>query len=123
MAGLHASTITAAAVQLAGEVRPDITVSHLGTPEQEASLRIGELLIYLRDPGIAARIAQDWDQARTLTTGLPYLAGPSRLRMPVRVGLVGLVVRLGGVPRCAISPVPARAGVATLLMCERRWDR
>jgi hypothetical protein len=39
----HTSTITTATVRVAGPIQPDITVSHLGTPEQQAGLRVGEL--------------------------------------------------------------------------------
>jgi hypothetical protein len=57
MASMHASVITAATIRVAGQVPTDITVRHLGTPEQEASLRIGELLIYLRDPHVAGQVS------------------------------------------------------------------
>jgi hypothetical protein len=112
MPGLHASAITNATLRIAGEIRADINVAHLGTPEQEASLRIGELLIYLRDPSIAVRVGKDCARARTHTAILPQLAGASRLHLPVRVGVVGLVIRLGGAPRTVITGVPARPGVA-----------
>ena len=58
MAGLHTSAITAATTRLAGQVPTDISISHLGAPEQEASLRIGGPLIYVRDPHIAHQVAQ-----------------------------------------------------------------
>jgi hypothetical protein len=46
-ASMHASAITSATIRVVGQVPTDISLSHLGTPEREASLRIGELLIYL----------------------------------------------------------------------------
>jgi hypothetical protein len=38
--------------------------------------------------------------------------GPSRLRLPGRVGLVGVIVRLGGDPRCTTAWIPERPGFA-----------
>src|SRR5438309_1366073 len=99
MATMHASVITAATIRVAGQVPTDLTINHLGTPEQEASLRIGELLIYVKDPHIARQVAQLWTQAKASTSALPNVIGPSRV-LPVRVGLVGVIVRLGGDPRC-----------------------
>jgi hypothetical protein len=112
MASMHASAITAATIRVAGEVLTDISISHLGTPEQEASLRIGELLIYLRDPHIAGQVAQLWTQAKASTSALPHVIGAGRANLPIRVGLVGVIVRLGGDPRCTTSWMPGRPGVA-----------
>jgi hypothetical protein len=70
------------------------------------------LLTYLRDPSVATTVVETCAQARTYTGALPHLAGTSRLHLPVRLGVVGVVVRLGGVPRCTITPVPGRPGVA-----------
>jgi hypothetical protein len=110
MAAMHASAITTATIRVAGQIPTDVSISHLGTPEQEASLRIGELLIYLRDPHIAGQVAQLWFQAKASTSALPNVIGPARVRLPVRVGLVGVIVRLGGDPRCGTSWMPARPG-------------
>lgn len=112
MARMHASVITAATMRVAGQVPTEITLRHLGEPEQEASLRIGELLIYLRDPHIAEQIAQLWTQAKPATSALPNMLGASRLHLPIRVGLVGVIVRLGGDPRCTTTWMPGRSGVA-----------
>lgn len=112
MATLHASVITAATIRLAGQVPSDLAINHLGTREQEASLRIGELLIYVRDPRTVATITQLWTQKRAATAALPHVIGPSRLHLPVRVGLVGVIVRLGGEPACTASWVAGRPGVA-----------
>jgi hypothetical protein len=112
MASMHASTITAATIRVAGQVPTDISISHLGTPEQEASLRVGELLIYLRDPHIAGQAAQLWAQAKAATSALPNVIGPSRLHLPIRVGLVGVIVRLGGDPKCTTTWIPGQPGVA-----------
>lgn len=112
MSTLHASVITAATIRVAGQVHTDITINHLGTPEREASLRIGELLIYVRDPHIVQSVAEHWVQKRTGTSALPHVIGASRLHLPIRVGLVGVIVRLGGDPVCTSSWIPGRAGVA-----------
>lgn len=112
MATMHASVITAATIRVAGQVPTDVSISHLGTHEQEASLRVGELLLYVRDPRIAERAAQLWAQARTGMSALPQVLGTRRMHLPVRVGLVGVIVRLGGLPPCNAQWVPGRPGVA-----------
>lgn len=109
---MHASTITSVTLRVAGEIPTDITVQHLGAPEQEASIRIGELLIYVRNACLVQHVAELWRQNRPVTAALPQIAGPSRLHLPVRVGLVGAVVRLGGRPPCTTGWVPGRPGVA-----------
>lgn len=40
------------------------------------------------------------------------MIGASRLHLPIRVGLVGVIVRLGGDPACTTSWIPGRPGVA-----------
>jgi len=112
MATMHASVITAATMRVAGQVPTDIHISHLGAREQEASLRVGELLIYVRDPHIVGQVVQLWAQKRPATAALPQVIGASRLHLPVRVGLVGVIVRLGGDPACIASWVPGRPGMA-----------
>lgn len=37
MPGMHASVITAATTRVAGPVPTDVSISHLGTPQQEAA--------------------------------------------------------------------------------------
>jgi hypothetical protein len=108
MGVLHASAITAATIRVVGQVPTDICVSHLGTTEQEASLRIGELLIYLSDPHIAHQVAELWAQAKASTSALPNVIGARRANLPARVGLVGVIVRLGGDPQCGTTWIPGQ---------------
>lgn len=108
----YTSMMIKATVRVAGETPFDIGVSHLGAPEQEASLRTGEPLIYPRDPGVALSVVHAWRQSRCLIGNLPHIATASRLHLPPRVGLVGVVVRLGGSPFCGGSWVPAQPGMA-----------
>jgi hypothetical protein len=109
---MYASGITAATLRVAGEIPTDVTISHLGSPEQEASLRIGELLVYVRNACVVEHVAELWSQNRAITSALPHVAGPSRLQLPIRVGLVAVVVRLGGRPSCTAGWVAGRPGVA-----------
>jgi hypothetical protein len=111
-ASMHASAITAATIRVVGQVPTDISLTHLGTPEQEASLRIGELLIYLRDPHIAHQVAQLFGQAKACTSALPNVAGVRRANLAPRVGLVGVIVRLGGDPHCDTTWIPGQPGSA-----------
>lgn len=108
----YASVITSATVRVAGQTPVDIGVSHLGAPEQEVSLRTGELLIYVSDPGVTELVIAAWRQSRPIIGALPQVAAVSRLHIPARVGLCGLIVRLSGTPVCGGSWMPARAGVA-----------
>lgn len=109
---MHASAITSAAVRVAGQIPIEISIRHLGTAEQEAGMRMGELLIYVRNAYVAERVANTWRQSRPVCAALPNVAGISRLHLPVRVALVGMIVRLGGDPACTVQGVPARPGVA-----------
>lgn len=68
MASMHASTITTATIRVAGRVPTEVVARHLGTPGQEASLHIGELLIYLHDLHIAHQVAHLWAQAKASTS-------------------------------------------------------
>lgn len=109
---MHASVISSAAVRVVGQVHVDITACHVGTPEQEAAMRMGELLIYVRSAGVAKRIAQLWRQSRPMCAALAKVGQPSQLQVPVRVALVGVIVRLGGEPPCTALALPARPRVA-----------
>jgi hypothetical protein len=62
-------------VRVAGDVGSDITVSHAGTVDLEASLRAGEVLHYVRSGELAARVARILGQARPLCAPLPALVG------------------------------------------------
>jgi hypothetical protein len=83
MGAMHASSITSATIRVTGQVPTDISISHLGTPEQEASLRVGELLIYLRDPHIAGQVAVNLSTPRKHPTAnqLALKAAPGREQM------------------------------------------
>jgi hypothetical protein len=72
MAEMHASVITTATIRVAGQVPTEIALRHLSTPEQEASLRIGELLA----PG-------------PTSPTLPNVIGRARVRLVLWAGLVG----------------------------------
>ncbi|MDQ2708266.1 MAG: hypothetical protein M3Z25_11770 [Actinomycetota bacterium] len=83
---MYTSAITTATVRRAGEIPVDIAITHLGAPEQEASMRLGELLVYVREPAIAAMVAAgSRRQSRRGASAVPagaaartprYAAGP-----------------------------------------------
>ncbi|GAA5154398.1 hypothetical protein GCM10023321_26150 [Pseudonocardia eucalypti] len=107
----HTSTITATAVRVAGSIPVEVSVRHIGTTDQEAGMRMGELLVYVRSPFVAERVADTWHMAKPVVcAAVPPRAAVGKLHVPVRVALVGTIVRLAGHPVCTIVGVPARSG-------------
>lgn len=106
----NASTITAVTVRVAGALPIEVSLRNLGTAEQEASMRMGELLVCVRSPSVAERISQVWTYAKPIVCTLPQLASVGKLHLPVRVSLVGTIVRFAGYPTCTTVGVPARCG-------------
>jgi hypothetical protein len=58
---LLTSTVMAVVLRVAGLVETGIVAHGLGHPERQASVRIGDVVIYLRDPAVAALVRQRWD--------------------------------------------------------------
>ena len=88
---LPASAVVAAVFRVTGEVVIQARVLAPGTPEQQVTMRIGDALIYLRDPVVARRIRQRWDAAVLLASQRlpkrvsPRLAGTVPGTYPVAV--------------------------------------
>ncbi|MGH3764780.1 MAG: hypothetical protein ACRDTX_06475 [Pseudonocardiaceae bacterium] len=61
-----ASTVLTVVMRVAGPVPIEVRPYALGHPEQQVSARIGDAVIYLTEPGVAARIRQQWDAAHCL---------------------------------------------------------
>jgi hypothetical protein len=69
-----ACNVLAIILRVAGPVITEVRAHALGFPERQICARLGDALLYLTDPQVAARIRQHWDAAQ-------YLAG----RLPERV--------------------------------------
>ncbi len=57
---LMTSTVLAVMLRVAGPVETGTVAHGLGYPERQVSVRIGDVVIYLRDPKVAARVHQRW---------------------------------------------------------------
>jgi hypothetical protein len=60
---LMTSTVLAVVLRVAGPVQTGIAAHGLGHPERQVSVRIGDAVIHLRDPEVAALVRQRWDGA------------------------------------------------------------
>ncbi|MGH3534872.1 MAG: hypothetical protein ACRDQG_09190 [Pseudonocardiaceae bacterium] len=82
------STVLAVLMRVAGPVPTEVHPHALGHPEQQVSLRLGDAVVYLTEPAVAARVRQHWDAAQ-------YLVAQ---RLPERVSQTWLAPRPGKYP-------------------------
>lgn len=59
-----ASTVVSVVLRVAGPVITDVRPHALGTRQRQVVARIGDVLFYLDDRWLAARIRQQWDAAQ-----------------------------------------------------------
>lgn len=89
-------------VQLAGRQHTEVSVQHAGTPEASLTIRVGQVLMYVRTQPTAERIAQIWHDATAwaLAGDLPARGAARRRRGPSEQGWVqaSIVVHTAGVP-------------------------
>lgn len=83
-----ATTVLAVLMRVAGPVPTAVHPHALGYPEQQVSARIGDAVVYLTEPAVAALIRQQWDAAQYLVTH----------RLPERVSQTWLGPRPGTYP-------------------------
>jgi hypothetical protein len=60
---LVTSTVLAVVLRVAGPVQTGVIAHGAGHPERQVSARIGDAVIHLRDPRVAALVRQRWDAA------------------------------------------------------------
>lgn len=60
---LLTSTVLAVVLRVAGQVQTGVIAHGSGHPERQVSVRIGDAVIHLRDPKVAAVVRQRWDAA------------------------------------------------------------
>ncbi len=55
------STVMAVVLRVAGPVETGVVAHALGHPERQISVRIGDVVVHLRDPKVAELVRQRWD--------------------------------------------------------------
>ena len=91
------STVLAVLMRVAGPVPTEVHPYALGCPEQQVSARIGDAVVYLTEPGVAARIRERWDGAQYLVAHrLPERVSQTWLGPRPGTYPVGVALRLSG---------------------------
>ncbi|MGH3984399.1 MAG: hypothetical protein ACRDST_17370, partial [Pseudonocardiaceae bacterium] len=92
-----ASTVLSVVMRVAGPVPTDVHPYALGHPEQQVTARIGDAIVYLTEPTVAARIRQQWDAAQYLAaTRLPERVSQTWLAPTPDTYPLGVALRLTG---------------------------
>jgi hypothetical protein len=56
------STVLAVVMRVAGPLPTEVHPHAIGHPEQQVTARIGDAIVYLTEPTVAAHIRQQWDR-------------------------------------------------------------
>jgi hypothetical protein len=105
-----ASTVLSVVLRVAGPVPTRVHPYALGHPEQQVTARIGDAVVYLTEPTVAARIRQQWDATH-------YLASA---RLPERVSQTWLAPQPGSYPLAIALRLTGAVQVATQWITGRR---
>ncbi|MGQ0479996.1 MAG: hypothetical protein ACT4O0_03050 [Pseudonocardia sp.] len=118
------SNVLAVILRVAG---PVVTGTHphaLGTPERQVSVRIGDALVYLTDPEVAARIRQHWDAAQYLAVRrLPEQVSQTWLAPDPERYPLGVTLQLTGPVRVTTRWMPGAPTASTPPHLRIRVDR
>lgn len=118
-----ASTVLAVLMRVAGPVPIAVHPYALGYPEQQVSARIGDAVVYLTEPGVAARIRQQWDAAQYLAVRrLPERVSQTWLGPRPGTYPVGVALRLTGLVEVRTQWIAGRPRTRTPAHL-RRVDR
>jgi hypothetical protein len=108
------TTVLAVLMRVAGPVPTEVHPHALGHPEQQVSARIGDAVVYLTEPVVAARIRQQWDAAQYLATHrLPERVSQTWLAPRPGTYPVGVAVRLTGQVEVHTRWIAGRASTRT----------
>jgi hypothetical protein len=107
------STVLAVLMRVAGPVPTDVHPYALGYPEQQVSARIGDAVVYLTEPAVAARIREQWDAAQYLVVQ----------RLPERVSQTWLGPRPGTYPAAVALRLTGQVEVRTQWIAGRPRTR
>ncbi len=105
-----ASTVLTVVMRVAGAVPTTVHPYSIGHPEQQVIARIGDAIVYLTEPAVAARIRQQWDATY-------YLAAT---RLPERVSQTWLVPQPGTYPLGVALRLTGAVAVTTQWITEHR---
>lgn len=108
-----ASTVLVVVMRVAGPVPTEVHPYALGHPEQQVTARIGDAVLYLTAPAVAAYIRQQWDATQ-------YLAA---CRLPERMSQTWLAPRPGTYPLSVAHNLTDKVEVATQWVAGRPSTR
>ncbi len=109
-----ASTVLAVLMRVAGPVPTEVHAYAPGHPEQQVSARIGDAVVYLTDPAVAARVRQHWDAAQYLVAHrLPERVSQTWLAPRLDKYPVGVALRLTGDVELYTQPIAGRPSTRT----------
>ena len=121
---LLASTVMHVVMRVAGPVPTDVRPHALGHRERQVTARIGDAVLYLTEPAVAARIRQQWDAAHHLaTTRLPQRVSQTWLGPAPGTYPVGVALRLTTPIEVTTHWMPGRGATNTPAHLRIRVDR
>ena len=119
-----ASTVLSVVMRVAGPVPTDVHPYALGHPEQQVSARIGDAVVYLTEPTLAARIRQQWDAAYYLASArLPDRVPQTWLAPQPGSYPLAIALRLTGAVEITTQWIPGRRTTNTPAHLRVRIDR
>lgn len=119
-----ASTVLTVVMRVAGPVPTQVDSYALGEPEQQVSARIGDAVVYLTEPAVAARIRQQWDAAQYLAaTKLSERVSQTWLAPQPGSYPLGVALRLTGAVEVTTQWIKAHRATSTPAHLRVRVDR
>lgn len=100
-------------VRVQNEVRVRMDLTHAGTPDQQLSLAIGQVLIYLTCAGTAEAMLRGWRDAGVLAERLAPVHPGRRHPLTIGPSTASVLVRLAGLPRLVTALEPGKPATAT----------
>lgn len=101
------SAVLTVTMRVAGEVATSVRPDGLETLTPQVGLRLGEALVYVTEPEVAARLRREWDILHRLAQGLPEQARDHTVPPTPGSYPVGVVVRLTGTAAVGGQVLPA----------------
>ena len=118
------STVLAVVMRVAGPLPTEVHPHAIGHPEQQVTARIGDAIVYLTEPTVAARIRQQWDAAQYLAaTRLPERVSQTWLAPTPDTYPLGVALRLTGAVEVATQWIEGRRETRTPAHLRVRVDR
>lgn len=119
-----ASTVLAVVMRVAGPVITEVRPHAIGSPERQVIARIGDALIYLTEPEVAAHVRQRWDAAQYLVAQrLPERVSQTWLVSDPPVYPVGISLQLTGEVKVTTQSMGAHRATGTPPHLRMRVDR